>query len=242
MTTKTTAIAATMLLAGALGLAACGTSADQDGAADQASTSPPMSETMPSSDGASPSMGATSPSMSETMPSGSGTNMPATSGSAGSAMNAQFGPECAKVPANGPGSFVGMATEPVATAASGNPLLATLVGAVKKAGLVDTLNSAQDITVFAPANDAFAKVDKATLTKTLGDKNALTNLLTYHVVPKRLSPEQVTGSHQTLAGQTLQVMGSKENLTVGKSNAKVLCGNVQTANATVYIIDGVLMP
>jgi uncharacterized surface protein with fasciclin (FAS1) repeats len=56
-----------------------------------------------------------------------------------------------------------MATAPVATAASANPLLSTLVTAVTEAGLVDTLNSAQDITVFAPSNDAFAKVPAADL-------------------------------------------------------------------------------
>ena len=61
-----------------------------------------------------------------------------------------------------------MSTDPVATAASNNPLLSTLVTAVKKAGLVDTLNNAEDITVFAPTNDAFAKIDKKTLDKVLG--------------------------------------------------------------------------
>ena len=56
-----------------------------------------------------------------------------------------------------------MSSDPVATAASNNPLLSTLVTAVRKAGLVDTLNNAEDITVFAPTNDAFAKIDKETL-------------------------------------------------------------------------------
>ena len=134
-----------------------------------------------------------------------------------------------------------MATDPVATAASNNPLLSTLVTAVGKAGLGETLNSAKDITVFAPTNDAFAALDKATLDKAMGDpKGLLTTVLTNHVVEGRLTPDLLAGDHKTLAGTTITVEGSGEDFTVGK--AKVICGNVQTANATVYIVDGVLLP
>jgi uncharacterized surface protein with fasciclin (FAS1) repeats len=152
-----------------------------------------------------------------------------------------FGPGCAAVPADGAGSFAGMAADPVATAASNNPVLSTLVTAVGKAGLGDTLNTAKDITVFAPTNDAFAALDKATMDKAMGDpKGLLTTVLTNHVVEGRLSPDQLAGDHKTLAGTTITVEGSGEDFTVG--TAKVVCGNVQTANATVYIIDGVLLP
>jgi len=152
-----------------------------------------------------------------------------------------FGPGCAAVPADGAGSFSGMATDPVATAASNNPLLSTLVTAVGKAGLGETLNTAKDITVFAPTNDAFAALDKATMDKAMGDpKGLLTTVLTNHVVEGRLTPEMLAGDHKTLAGTTITVEGSGEDFTIGK--AKVVCGNVQTANATVYIIDGVLLP
>ena len=99
-----------------------------------------------------------------------------------------FGPACSAVPKDGAGSFDGMAKDPVATAASNNPALSTLVTAVKKAGLVDTLNNAQDITVFAPTNDAFAKIPKADLDKVLADKAQLTKILTYHVVGRKLTP------------------------------------------------------
>ncbi|MEV8312496.1 fasciclin domain-containing protein, partial [Streptomyces flavidovirens] len=98
------------------------------------------------------------------------------------AMGKPFGSACASVPKEGAGSFEGMGKDPVATAASNNPALSTLVSAVKKAGLVDTLNSAQDITVFAPTNGAFAKIPKADLDKVLNDKATLTKILTYHVV------------------------------------------------------------
>ena len=163
----------------------------------------------------------------------------------GSAMAAgsEFGAGCAAVPtdASNSGSFAAMAKEPVATAASGNPVLSTLVGAVKEANLVDSLNSAKDITVFAPANSAFEKIPQADLQKVLADKATLTKVLTYHVVPGRLSPEQLDGTHKTLEGQDVTVSGGGTQFTVDGTSS-VVCGNVQTENATVYIVDTVLMP
>ncbi|WP_413759296.1 fasciclin domain-containing protein [Streptomyces sp. MMBL 11-3] len=153
-----------------------------------------------------------------------------------------FGPACSTVPKNGAGSFDGMAKDPVATAASNNPALSTLVTAVKKAGLVDTLNNAKDITVFAPTNDAFAKIPKADLDKVLADKATLTKILTYHVVGQKLTPKDLeNGSFDTLEKTKLTTSGSGESYKVNDS-AKVVCGNVKTANANVYIIDTVLMP
>ncbi|MGI8458791.1 MAG: fasciclin domain-containing protein [Propionibacteriaceae bacterium] len=134
-----------------------------------------------------------------------------------------------------------MSTAGVATAASNNPLLSTLVTAVKKAGLVDTLNTTQNITVFAPDNTAFAAVNKTDLTKLLANKSQLTKTLTTHVVKGRLAPDQLAGTHKTLSGSTITITGSGTDFTVN-GNAHVVCGNVQTANATVYIIDHVLSP
>ncbi len=164
------------------------------------------------------------------------------SASAGS-MTEPFGTACASIPKTGKGSFDGMSQDPVATAASNNPALSTLVTAVKAAGLVDTLNTTDNITVFAPTNDAFAAMDPATLKKALGDpKGLLTDVLTAHVVAGRLSPDQLAGEHQTLnKAQPITVKGSGESFTVN-GEAMVVCGNVQTANATVYIIDKVLLP
>jgi uncharacterized surface protein with fasciclin (FAS1) repeats len=153
-----------------------------------------------------------------------------------------FGPGCSAIPKDGAGSFNGMATAPVATAASANPLLETLVAAVGAADLGDTLNSAEGITVFAPTNDAFGKIPKKDLDGVLADKKLLTTILTHHVVAGQLSPDQVAGTHETLAGDKITVKGSDEEFTVGKENAAVLCGNIPTANATVYVIDTVLMP
>ena len=158
------------------------------------------------------------------------------------AMDQPFGPACSAVPKDGAGSFDGMAKDPVATAASHNPALSTLVTAVKKAGLVDTLNNARDITVFAPTDDAFAKIPKATLDKVLSDRAQLTKILTYHVVGRKLAPKDLAnGSFDTLEKSRVTTAGSGESYTVGDS-AKVVCGNVRTANANVYIVDTVLMP
>ena len=210
---KIAAIAAA--IAFPLTLAACGGGA----------TASPGASTAPSS--SAPSSMASSPAMT---PSESAmTDMP-------------FGDGCASVPTSGKGSFDGMSSDPVATAASNNPLLSTLVTAVTKAGLGDTLNNAENITVFAPSNDAFAKIDKKTLNKVLADKAMLTAILTEHVVGQKLSPDMLAGEFETLnPKQGVTVTGSGEDFTVN-GDAKVVCGNVQTANATVYIIDTVLLP
>jgi uncharacterized surface protein with fasciclin (FAS1) repeats len=167
-------------------------------------------------------------------------SMPASSAPAST--TADFGPGCSSVPKSGAGSFTGMATAPVATAASANPVLSTLVAAVKKAGLVDTLNSASNITVFAPDNAAFAKIPAATLSSVLANKAELTKILTYHVVSGRYTPAQLAAGTplKTLEGAmvTPALMGSTYEI----NSADVVCGNVGTANATVYIINSVLMP
>lgn len=163
-----------------------------------------------------------------------------------SAMGTDFGAACSSVPATGAGSFTGMAQAPVATAASNNPVLSTLVTAVEKAGLADTLNSAQGITVFAPDDAAFQKIPSATLDSVLANKAELTKILTYHVVSGRLTPAELAGTHTTLEGGSITVAGSGDSFTVtggaASNTADVVCGNVQTANATVYIVDSVLMP
>jgi uncharacterized surface protein with fasciclin (FAS1) repeats len=160
-----------------------------------------------------------------------------------------FGEGCTAVPTDGEGSFEGMTDDPVATAASNNPALSTLVEAVTAADLVDALNSAADVTVLAPANPAFEAVPADALEALLADKAQLTAVLTHHVIEGRLAPDQLAGEHTTLNGDTVTVEGSGEDFTVaaegtvtGKADANVICGNVQTANATVYIIDQVLTP
>jgi uncharacterized surface protein with fasciclin (FAS1) repeats len=147
---------------------------------------------------------------------------------------------------DGGGSIVGMAQDPVAVAASNNPLLSTLVAAVSgqlnpDVNLVDTLNGSE-FTVFAPVDDAFAKLPADTVAALMLPENAalLTSILTYHVVPGQILPSDIVGEQTTVNGATLTVAGSGDNLTV--NGATVICGGVHTANATVYLIDTVLSP
>lgn len=156
-----------------------------------------------------------------------------------------FGEGCALIPPSGEaGSFDGMVTDPVATAAGTNPLLTTLVSAVGEVdGLADTLNGLDAATVFAPTDDAFAAVPAETLNTLLGDQALLTAALTHHVVgTAQLDPESVVGEQETLNMDTLTIEGDTEGMTVsdGTVTANVLCGNIPTANATVYVIDSVL--
>lgn len=144
----------------------------------------------------------------------------------------------------GPGSVAGMAADPVTVAASNNPMLSTLTQALSgqlnpDVNLVDTLNGAE-FTVFAPTNDAFAKIDPATLETLKTDSDLLTSILTYHVVPGQAAPDAVAGEHTTVQGAPVTVTGAGNDLTV--NDAGLVCGGVKTANATVYMIDTVLMP
>ncbi|MEW1836283.1 fasciclin domain-containing protein [Microbacterium sp. NPDC079995] len=158
------------------------------------------------------------------------------------------GPGCADYAAavpDGAGSVAGMAQDPVATAASNNPLLKTLVAAVSgqlnpDVNLVDTLNG-DEFTVFAPVDDAFAKIPTETIEGLKTDSETLTSILTYHVVPGQIAPDEIVGTHATVQGADLEVTGSGDELMVN-DEAMVICGGVQTANATVYLIDTVLMP
>jgi uncharacterized surface protein with fasciclin (FAS1) repeats len=148
-----------------------------------------------------------------------------------------------KVP-TGPGSVAGMAAGNVTAATANNPLLTTLNSALSgklnpKVNLIDTLNGGE-FTVFAPTDEAFGKIDPATIEKLKTDSDLLTSILTYHVVPGQATPAQVVGEHKTVQGASVTVTGSGNDLKV--NDAGVVCGGVQTTNAQVYLIDTVLMP
>jgi uncharacterized surface protein with fasciclin (FAS1) repeats len=181
------------------------------------------------------------------MTSGAMTSGAMTSGGATGA-SALVGSGCAayaKAVPSGAGSVGGMAADPVATAASNNPLLKTLVAAVSgkvnpKVNLVNTLNSG-DFTVFAPVDTAFAKIPASMMTSISGDSALLTKILTYHVIPGQLDATKVIGSHKTVEGESVTVTGSGDSIKINGTSA-VICGNVKTKNATVYLIDTVLTP
>jgi uncharacterized surface protein with fasciclin (FAS1) repeats len=143
------------------------------------------------------------------------------------------------------GTLAGMTDDPVGTAASSNPVLTTLVTAVGEADLVDTLNSAPALTVFAPTDCAFAALDPATLDAALADPTGLlTQVLGFHVIPgERLSAEDLAGTSEltTFTGATLPVSGDGGEITVG-DQATVVVPDIQTANATVHLIGNVMVP
>jgi uncharacterized surface protein with fasciclin (FAS1) repeats len=229
----------------AAALAACGSStsstiSNTSAAASSAAASSAMSPVMSSPAMSSPSMSSDAMSSDAT-----GTGTSAMSGDAAPA--SLVGPGCADYAAtvpSGAGSVEGMAADPVAVAASNNPLLTSLTAAVSgtvnpQVNLVTTLNNGE-FTVFAPVDAAFAKIDAATMDSLATNAPLLTGILTYHVVPGKLSPSEVVGTHPTANGATLTVTGSGDALQV--NGAAVICGGVQTKNATVYLIDQVLTP
>ncbi|BCW76120.1 fasciclin domain-containing protein [Arthrobacter sp. FX8] len=224
---RTTFTVAGVAAAALLSLTACGGSGSTSGSS---ASSAPMSS--------SPSSSMASPSASASASSSAGMMDPAAN---------LVGPGCAayakQVP-TGAGSVEGMALDPVAVAASNNPILTTLTAAVSgklnpKVDLVDTLNGGE-FTVFAPVDDAFKKIDAATIETLKTDDALLSKILTYHVVPGQITPDKIAGTHATVQGGSVTVTGSGDNLKV--DNANVVCGGVKTKNATVYLVDSVLMP
>ncbi|MHA7281850.1 fasciclin domain-containing protein [Arthrobacter sp. TMS2-4] len=210
------------------GLAACGGGEDA------------ASEATPSSMAEETSMASESPSMEASM-------SPTEDAMMDPAANL-VGPGCegyaAEVP-EGDGSVAGMALDPVATAASNNPLLTQLTAAVSgelnpEVNLVDTLNG-DEFTVFAPVDDAFAALPAETVESLKTDTETLNSILTYHVVPGKIQPAELEGTMQTtVQGADVEITGSGDELQVNGAN--VICGGVQTANAVVYLVDTVLMP
>ncbi|HEX7135625.1 MAG TPA: fasciclin domain-containing protein, partial [Iamia sp.] len=155
------------------------------------------------------------------------------------------GEACSAIPADGEGSSAGMADDTAGTAASNNPVLSTLVDAVTAADLVDALNTPDaEYTIFAPANTAFEKIPAEDLDAVLADTELLTNILTYHVYDGgKMDVDQLAeaGELTMLNGGTVEIAADGETLTVN-GESMVVCGNVTTSNATVHIIDTVLMP
>ena len=157
------------------------------------------------------------------------------------AETARFGSDCGMVPATGMGSFHGMSMNPVVTAASHNPLLTTLASDIKTAGLTADLNTMHAVTVFAPANTAFSKLPASSMAM-MHSQAELAKILKYHVVSGHITPAQLASGKPltTLEGGTLKP--SKMGAVYEVNTADVICGNIQTANATVYVINKVLIP
>ena len=214
-------VAAVAVPALLVGLASCSSGGDGDAAAGS------------STPGSSAATGSTA---------GSTTAAPGTAGPIGPGCDQVFAPE-------GPGSVAAVATTPVGLSVSSVPVLSTLTQAVIAANLVDVVNTRPDITVLAPSNAAFDALGPDAVAALLADVPRLTTLLTHHVLPGRLAPEDLVGEHTTLNGDLVTVAGPADAPTVpadqtagGAAPATVVCGNVPTVNATVYVVDQVLAP
>ncbi|AEW99441.1 lipoprotein (plasmid) [Streptantibioticus cattleyicolor NRRL 8057 = DSM 46488] len=152
-----------------------------------------------------------------------------------------FGPGCSAVPRSGMGSFAEMSGDPVVTAASHLPMLTEWVHAVHEADMVATFDRLDHLTVFAPDNAAFARLPKDQLHQIYQDKDQVSKILTYQIVGHRVAPAELPdGSFTTLAKGTLTTRRSGSGYQVG--DAKVVCGNIRTGNAQLYITDRVLTP
>lgn len=160
-----------------------------------------------------------------------------------------FGTGCGEISAAGEGSFAGMSDDPAGTAIANNPVLRVFAAAIAAARLGAPLNSQADVTVLAPANAAFDAVPRDALRRLMTDTASLTAVLTHHVIQGRLTPARLAGTHTTLNNDQVTIDVSPEAFSVategtllGAGPARVICGNLQTANATVYVIDQVLIP
>lgn len=221
MLPKLGALAATVVL-----MSACSGGMGDDGATDQGGNQPAAEDTQASDGGGS-------------MASDGGMDMDP----AANLVGAGCADYASMVP-DGDGSVEGMAQDPLSVAASNNPLLTTLTSAVSgelnpDVNLVDTLDG-DEFTVFAPVDDAFGAIPEDDLNALASDADSLSTVLTYHVVPGQISPDEISGTHTTVEGEDVEVTGSGDDLMVNGSS--VICGGVQTQNATVYLVDTVLMP
>ncbi|MDR2985787.1 MAG: fasciclin domain-containing protein [Nocardiopsaceae bacterium] len=185
--------------------------------------------------------GSSTPSAQSGGPGSGGSPHPMHSHSHAMAEPAAFGPDCSMVPGSGMGSFHGMSMDPVVTAARHNPLLTTFASDVKTAGLTSDLNGMHAVTVFAPANSAFSKMPSSDMTM-LHNRAELAKILKYHVVSGRVTPKELASGMtlKTVEGATLK--GAKMGSIYEVNDAHVVCGNIATANATIYIISKVLIP
>lgn len=148
-----------------------------------------------------------------------------------------FGPGCSAL-----SQKANTSKDKVVEAAAAYPQLSQLVSAAVRAGLIGTLDGKPNVTIFAPNNQAFQKVPASQLASLLSNQGQLKKVLTYHVVDKQITPNELSkGSFTTVEGSKLTTSGSGTNFKVN-GKAKIVCGNIKAANATIYVIDTVLQP
>jgi len=182
---------------------------------------------------------------------GCGTSPPASASPTGSppvplssrtpSATAHIGARCGLIPGHGAGSFGAMSGQRTATAASGNRQLSVFSSAIRMAALGDELNSMRSFTLFVPVNSAFAALSPAQR-NSLRNPAKLGDVVRHQVVPSTVTPAQITrgGSVVTLSGARLSL--ARQGRAYRVNQATVLCGNIKTANGTLYVIDKVLLP
>jgi uncharacterized surface protein with fasciclin (FAS1) repeats len=164
---------------------------------------------------------------------------PSPGGSAGTA--ARIGHDCGLIPVKGEGSVIQIAAEQAITAASRNPQLSVFVAAVRTAGLDKTLNSRRSFTLIVPVNSAFASLSKSQIVH-LHNSGDLIKIVRYHALHTRVSPQQFASGARPMTLLDKHLTLSKSGSVYKVNGATVLCGNIKTANATVYIVSKVLLP
>jgi uncharacterized surface protein with fasciclin (FAS1) repeats len=182
-----------------------------------------------------------SPSPSGTSTSSPSTSSPSSPSPTAAATAALVGSDCGMIPLTGNGNIGSMSTKKAITAASSNPQLSVFVAAVRTADLDKTLNSLHSYTLIIPANSAFASLSRTQIIH-LHKSGDLPKIIRYHAVRGWLSPQQFASGAQpaTLQGKALKL--SKTGPVYMVNGATVLCGNIKTSNATIYIVNKVLLP
>lgn len=153
-----------------------------------------------------------------------------------------FGSGCGILHKSGPGSKAALATAPVAAALSQAPALSELAHAIQRAGLTRMLNTARALTLFAPDDVAFDALGAGNLQALLATRSDLVRVLKFHLVAGRVAPAELAKRHvfTTIAGTKLYLARFGKSL--GVNNVAVTCGNVQTSNATLYVINRLVIP
>jgi uncharacterized surface protein with fasciclin (FAS1) repeats len=154
---------------------------------------------------------------------------------------ARVGADCAMIPAKGKGSIGSMSTEQAVKAASTNPQLSVFTAAVRSAGLDKTLNSRRSYTLIVPANSAFAALSKTQIVH-LHNAGDLLKIVRYHALKTRISLQQFASGARPLTLQGKPLTLSRSGSVYKVNGATVLCGNIKTSNATVYIVNKLLLP
>ena len=154
---------------------------------------------------------------------------------------ARVGADCAMIPVKGKGSVSSMTTEQALKAASTNPQLSVFIAAVKRAGLDKTLNTRHSYTLIVPANSAFASLSKSEITQ-LRNSGFLFKTVRYHALKSKIGPQEFAAGARPLTLQGKPLTLSKSGSVYKVNGATVLCGNIKTRNATVYIVNKVLLP